>query len=165
LKKSFTLIEVLISIILFSILLIFLYQALEMTKKSNKFYSNKLTQIENKTKIKKLFFSDFRNKSSKIINLKDKEENSIIYFNTSNTFHNPFYTNIIYLVTKKHNLVRMECKNKFSKKKITDDYLQTCYIDNILQNIKNFNLQFTKSNNEQFVIYINNNKEYFFITE
>ena len=40
-KKSFTLLELIISITLFMIIVVFLYKTLDQTKHSNKLFSNK----------------------------------------------------------------------------------------------------------------------------
>ena len=58
-KKAFTLLEVLISITIFSIIIIFLYQSLEITQKSNNFYSDKLELKQDDNSLKKMFFLDF----------------------------------------------------------------------------------------------------------
>jgi len=153
-KKSFTLIEILISISLFSIIILFLYQSLNMMTNSNAFYSKKLDTKQKENNIKKILFLDIINKelnSSDVVFLKDRDENSILNFKTTNTYHNPFYQNITYMVSSNKNLLRIESKNKFEKEKLNDVFFDTSYIDIIDQNISKFK---ANQQNEKISIYI-----------
>jgi hypothetical protein len=155
-KKSFTLLEVLISISLFAIITIFLYQSLDITKKSNDFYSSKLEIKQDENRLKKLFFLDFINKSNKKNSLlkitKDNDENNIIQLQSTNIYHNPFYTNITYLVSKEKNLIRIESKNIFNPKKLNDSFFDTAYVDIIYQGVKELKV---KKIDKDILIYIN----------
>ncbi len=159
-KRSFTLVEMIISITLFSIVLVFLYKALDITKLSNQFYNKKLIQFEAKSDIKKLIFTDILNKDNNITMKIDKNKNTILQFNSSNTYHNPFYTNITYLISKNNNLLRLESKNKFNKNKIYN-FIDNSYIDIVDYNISKFKIAKNKTDNKSYVLYIkyNNNEQ------
>ncbi len=91
-KRSFTLIEILISIVLMVIIILFLYQALDITQKSNEFFTNKLSKQENKTKIKKVLFSDIiYSESNNTQLIEDKNKNTILQMKSSNTYHDSFF--------------------------------------------------------------------------
>ena len=152
--KAFTLIEMIISVTLFSIIIVFLYQTLDITQKSNKIYKKELWKIEKLQDIKILFFEDILNSTNLNI-LKDKNKNAILRFNSSNTFHNSFYTNILYIVSKENNLLRIESKIKYSKKTKTE-YLQNenRYIDTIQKNVKIFNVYHNEKNKNTYTIYL-----------
>lgn len=153
-KKSFTLVEMLVSITLFSIVLIFLYQALDMTKLSNKFYSDKLSNMKAKSDIKKLLFIDMLNKTDNNISIiQDKNENTVFKFKTTNIYHNAFYTNITYLVSKQNNLIRCESKDKFDKNKIYK-FVDSSYIDIVENNITKFKISPNKTNKNSYILYI-----------
>jgi len=137
-KSAFTLVEVLISIILFSMIVIFLYQALDITKKTNQFFSSKLEIKQNKNKLKEIFFLDLMNKIQTISTNKDNQGNSLVAFKSKYTYHNPFYQHITYLVTKKNNLVRIESKAPFDKEKLYDTFFDNAYIDILYRDIKRF---------------------------
>jgi len=139
-KKAFTLIEVLISITLFSIIVIFLYQSLEITQKSNNFYSDKLELKQDDNSLKKMFFLDFIHNDSNVTASFDSENNSILTFESSNTYHNPFYNYITYFVSKESNLIRIESKEKFENNKLSDMFFDTCYIDIVAKDIIKFKL-------------------------
>lgn len=154
--KSFTLIEMLISITLFSILIIVLYGALDISKRSNKIFSDKLEEYKKDIKIKRLLFEDFINSSKmkKIMISDDKDGNSIVRFETTNSFHNLFYNHITYRVTKKHNLFRIEQKYKPKTFRTNEDRR---YIDTILTNIDKFEVV-KDIKNKNIQIYIKYNK-------
>jgi hypothetical protein len=151
-KKSFTLIEVLVSIGLFSIIVFFLYQTLHTTRFSNKIFSTKVEQHLNKIKLTKLIIKDFL-LSTKVNISYDNEKNGIIMLQTSNTYHNAFYHNIVYLVTKKANLVRLESGKEFNKFKLNDNYFDQTYIDYIAKDIKQFKIA-RKKDKSAYIIYI-----------
>ncbi len=156
-KYGFTLIEILISISIFSIVIIFLYQTLDMTQKSNLFYSKKLTNKQNQNNIKKIFFLDLIHKSKNITTKLDKENNTIVTLQTTNTYHNPFYTNITYLVSREKNLLRIESKTKFNQSKLNDLFFDTSYIDTLDSNITTFKI--LEQKNKKIAIYIEKEKQ------
>lgn len=138
-KKAFTLVEILISITLFSIIVLFLYQTLDMTKKTNSFYSEKLTQLEENNRIKKIFFLDFiYKKDVDIVIDRDREQNSLLHFSSSNTYHNPFFTNITYMVSREKNLLRIESKEKFDKRLLNDKFFENSFIDIMYSDVEKF---------------------------
>jgi len=156
-KKSFTLIEMLISITLFSIIIIFLYDTLEQSKNSNIFYSKKLDELKNISKIKKLFFEDIVNKknNSKFSITPDKNKNSILHFQSKNSFHNPFYKYITYKIVDENTLVRIQSKTTF----------EGAFVDVVYENIIKFKVIENKDlkKKKSIVIYFEfeNEKSYF----
>ena len=160
-KKSFTLIEILISISLFSLIVLFLYKALDMTTKSNKFYHSKLEIEQNNNSIKKIIFIDLINRTTKDINIwEDKNKNSIITFKTLSNYHNPFYQNITYLISKNNNLIRIQSKTKIDKKlQINSTFLDNCYIDIFESNISIFKISHNKTDKKISFYIQKKNKE------
>jgi competence protein ComGF len=165
-KKSFTLMEVIISVVLLSIITTFLYQTLSMTKETSKFYKGQLDTLKQQNHIKFLMFEDIMNKEGNITKpLLDKNDNTIFTFQSSNTFHNPFSTYITYFVSRENNLIRCESKKKFDKNKIynfVEDKLT--YIDIVDKNVSKFQITPTKKDKNNLVVYIQygDNKEIFF---
>lgn len=151
-QTGFTLVEILVSISIFSIVILFLHRTLDMTQKSNKFYSNKLTQKQKENNVKKVFFLDLIHKNNKLSTKNDREKNSIVKFKSTNTYHNPFYENITYLVSKEKNLLRIESKELFDSKKLTDSFFKNSYIDIIDNNVTKFKVETQK--NKKIVFYI-----------
>ena len=164
-KKSFTLVEILISISLFSIIILFLYQTLDMTKKSNTFYSTKLDIKKNENSIKKIIFLDLIHKSKDINSTKttlDKEKNSIFQIKSANIYHNPFYENITYMVSKEKNLLRIESFDTFDRGKLTENFFNKSYIDTLDSNITKFKA--IVQNDKKIVFYLekDNNQKIIF---
>lgn len=152
-KKAFTLIEIIVSIGLFSIVILFLYETFDMTKNTDKFYNKKLEDITKSNHIKKTLFLDFMQKdqNSTIDIAIDRENNNIVQVQTTNYYHNPFFTNITYLVTKEKNLLRVESLDKFNKQKLNDQFFDNAYIDILDKNITKFK---ASKNNENVFFYI-----------
>jgi prepilin-type N-terminal cleavage/methylation domain-containing protein len=138
-KKGFTLIEILISIILFSIILIFLYEVLNSTQNHNKKYATQIEKFDSKYDTQFVLLEDILNLQKSLLLDVDRDENNILVFNTSNTFHNPFFTNVIYLVNRKNELLRIETNKKFNKDKIYS-LLESSYIDIVAKDIKKFKI-------------------------
>lgn len=79
-RKAFTLIELLISITILSIMMLFLYKSYASLNLSNKFYKNELSQIKDEQLIKKVVFLDFSlalSHSTTILN-QDKKEDMVL---------------------------------------------------------------------------------------
>jgi len=154
-KKAFTLIEILVSISLFMIIILFLYQALDMTQKSNNFFASKLEKRETEDYIKKILFLDMISKNNKITNnniITNKDKNSILLFTTSTIYHNPFYTNVTYMLSKNGDFLRIESKDRFNIKDLRDNFFDDAYIDILDKNITKLKMKVQK--NKQIVIYI-----------
>lgn len=152
-KKAFTLIEILISIVLLVIIVLFLYQALDLSTKSNKFFSQKLLIQEDKTKLKKIFFSDIVHCYSKKTKIsEDRDEKTIFQLKSTNTYHDSFYNHITYFISKEDNLIRCESKKIFNKEKLFDDFFDKAYIDIIATNVKNFKV--IQKDKKQHAIYL-----------
>jgi hypothetical protein len=161
-KKSFTLIEMMISISLFTLVLLFLYQSFDMTKKSNEFYALKLDSLKSNNDFKKLLTSDFfniiDNKSIKI--QRDKEDNTILGFQSNNAFHNSFYINITYFLSKDNELLRLESKEVFDKNNIYK-FVDNTYVDILKTEVKKFRVIKIKNKDknlfESYALYIEYN--------
>lgn len=150
--------EILIAISLFSIIVLFLYQTLDMTNKTNNFYSKKLDEKKEQNYIKQILFLDLLNKTDATSTIKkDRNGNSIFAFKSENTYHNPFYENITYFVTRENNLIRIESLIAFNKDKIDDNFLDNAYIDILYKDIEKFKLV---DNKKKIAFYIQKkNKE------
>jgi hypothetical protein len=152
-KTSFTLVEILISIVLLSIVVVFLYQTLDIVKKNTKLFDNKVVIQNDKTKLKMMFFKDIIQAiSSKTILKENKDKQSIFTLQTSNIYHNKFYQYVTYILSKKNNLIRIESKTVFDKNKLFDDFFDTAYIDIVATNILKFKV--TKKTTNSYAIYL-----------
>lgn len=161
-RKAFSLIEVLISIVLFSVILLFLYKALDITRQSNTFYEKKLNTLSIKNRIKTIIYEDIA-QSKEIEILFDKEGQSLIKLETSNLYHNSFNKYVTYIISSENNLIRIESANKFNEKEVLDSFFQNTYVDVLLRNIEKFNISQTKDNKNIYSFFIKDkSKKVFF---
>ena len=163
-KNSFTLIEMIISITLFSIIIIFLYSTLNITQKSNKIYKGELNKIIKKEDIKLLLFEDLITSETILIS-EDKNKNTILSFRSNNSYHNVFYTNILYIISKDNNLLRIESSLKYDKKKLSQfKNNKEKYVDIIQKDIKLFKVYKHKNKSVYTIQIISKDKKDLLIT-
>ena len=120
-KKAFTLIELLISIMILSILMLFLYKSYSGLNKSNKIFSQKIEKITSLQEIKKTFYLDFymaKYSTIKLLNQGQKED--VVFFQSSHSVHNRFEPNIAYIV-KENILYRLESLQEFKEYPLASD--------------------------------------------
>ena len=138
-KKSFTLLEVIISIGIFSILMIFFYKTLDQVSFSNNIFKEKEKSLYSNNRIYKIMLEDTL-ESSKVEVLKDKNKNSVLKLISTNTFHNPSYKNITYLIDASNTLVRIESKLEFLLDKTSSEFYKDIYVDKIKDEVIFFNI-------------------------
>ena len=138
-KKAFTLVEVLISITLFSIILLFMYKTLDMTNFSNKLFEDKIEKNMLQNSMKQILIEDILEASS-VLNLDETAEFLLLEIQSNNMYHDVFYKYIYYLVSREKNLLRIESLNKINFKNLTHESLENAYVDLLLKNIEIFSL-------------------------
>jgi len=155
LKRGFTLVEILISIVLFSIILVFLYEVLDSNSKHNKHYEKIIDNKIDNFLLEDIVLQDFLNSEGNITISEDKNKNSLISFKSSNTYHNPFYNYITYMLVNNEDvqeLVRLETKQIFKKTQI-NAILDSSYIDIVNKDVIKFIL--TKDiEQKKYMLYI-----------
>ena len=107
-KSAFTLMEMLISIAILSVMMVFLYGTLSSLQKSNKFYGNKLDTIRDSQAVSNTIFLDFSlvNPSNYEIIEESKAIDTVI-MQTSHSNHNRFMPYVAYVEREGH-LYRLE---------------------------------------------------------
>ena len=107
-SSAFTLIELMISVSILALIMLFMYKSVDQLQSSNRFYAKKIAIIDKKEKIKKLFFLDFTLIVDKKYRSELVEKNEErVFFQTQNSIHHRYNPYIAYLVTEKH-LYRVE---------------------------------------------------------
>lgn len=107
-KRGFTLIEMLVSISILSIMMLFLYKSYSSLNISNEIYKKEATKLISTDNIKKTLFLDFslaKNKSIKIENQEINED--FIFMQTANSNHRNYNPYVAYVV-KDSILYRLE---------------------------------------------------------
>ena len=108
-KRSFTLIELMISIVLTVIVVFFLYRALNIQEHTNMSLQKKGDILSKSDKLFSLIYRDFKEASKiQVINTFNKDYN-ILSFETKNSLHNIPFANVVYYINAKDKtLVRLE---------------------------------------------------------
>ena len=155
-KQAFTLMEILITITIFSFIVISLYKVINTTKTDIDSISLVADKQLQDNYQRTILMEDFI--ESKEISIETKDENSIVNLKSNNTYHNSLYMNILYILHK-GNLYRVESLKKISKDTINSIDNKNLFIDLIYSNIVSFIVEKGKENN--YLIYIKNktNKE------
>jgi prepilin-type N-terminal cleavage/methylation domain-containing protein len=112
-RKAFTLIEMMISVVIISIMMLFLYQSYNSLNKSNSFYALKSDAIKDEQMKKRVVYMDFalaHPSSVRILN-QDKNED-VIYLQSSNSLHRKYNPYIAYMI-KNNRLYRLESLKKY----------------------------------------------------
>lgn len=150
-KKAFTLLEVVISITLFMILIIFVYKTLDQTKHSNKIFEKQTKTIKDSNRLYNIFLEDIAESTQTLSISYDKDKNARLIFTSNNTYHNPYYTNIAYLISSNDKLVRIESKDKFKFANTSYEFYENAYVDVLLEDIEYFDI---KKDKKQYVLAI-----------
>ncbi len=147
-KKAFTLLEVMISITIFMIVLVFVYKVLDQTKLSNKRFAAKKEYIRDINYLSNVILEDvlerlLKNSKDETIKIEskfDKNKNSIVQFQSINTYHNIDFNHITYLVGQDNTFMRIESKKKFAFEKSAYEFFETknSYTDILLQDVEYF---------------------------
>ncbi len=122
-RAGFSLIELMVSISILSIMMLFLYQSYASLNKSNAFYKVEVDKIITKDRLKEILFLDFSlalHKSIKILN-QEKDED-IVFMQSSKSLHKNYNPYIAYVIKDKK-LYRLESLTKFKEYPFSSDAL------------------------------------------
>jgi len=112
-RRAFTLIELMISISILSIIMIFLYKSYSSLNRSNKFYEKEVLHIKKEELVKKVLFLDFALSLEKSVTILNQEKNQdIVFLQSSNSMHHRFNPYIAYIF-KDSKLYRLESLKEF----------------------------------------------------
>ncbi len=120
-KDAFTLIEMMVSIVILSIMMTFLYQSYASLNLSNDVLKKEVQGISNIQNIKKVIYLDFAlalHNSTKIQN-REKNEDAV-FLQSSNSVHKRFNPYIVYMV-KENKLYRLESLKKIESYELASD--------------------------------------------
>ena len=107
-RKAFTLVELMISVLLLSLIVTFLYQSVAQLQSSNVQFLNKTNSLQKRENLLKIFYNDFMNATS--IEWYDKGRDfDVIVMKTNNSFHNMSKPYVLYKVYRDDSkLMRIE---------------------------------------------------------
>jgi len=119
-KSAFTLIEMLISVSILSIMIIFLYKSYADLNNSNIIFMKEKERIKKYQAIKKVLFLDFTKKLSDIKILNQDTDIDIVFFKTSNSLHKRYDPYIGYVVNNGI-LYRLESLKEITRYPLPND--------------------------------------------
>ncbi|SFV54029.1 hypothetical protein MNB_SM-7-1002 [hydrothermal vent metagenome] len=107
-RGAFTLIEMMVAIVIFSLIVISLYKSYDALKESNQKYSKITEEMEHLWRIKRVLYLDFALTLKSNVKVLNQERNrDIVLLQTSNSIHNRFNPFVAYVV-KNGVLYRLE---------------------------------------------------------
>jgi prepilin-type N-terminal cleavage/methylation domain-containing protein len=157
-KKGFTLIELMISITILSIIMLFLYKTYADMNVSNKIYLENKNKLDKFEKIKKITFIDLLtalNGSIKVV--KENKNRDILFMQTPNSLHRRIMPYVTYIV-KHSKLYRVETLYPFSNPSNTKNSIDVDFIGSV----RKFRIYSSKDkNNSMYLLDIefSNNKK------
>jgi len=166
-KKAFTLIELLISVSIISIMIVFLYKSYASLNFSNRIYAKKVKDIKAHQIKKKIIFLDFSLKINKDIKILNQDrENDIVFFQSTNSIHKRYNPYVAY-IAKKNKLYRLESLKEFNTYPLPNESLfDIDYFGEIDEfRVYNSNLNTTKnaktdiSSSKSYLVHVNFKKE------
>lgn len=105
-RKAFTLIELMISILILSILMIFLYKSYAGLNKSNKIFQSETEKLSRFELLKKTIYLDFILAQNITIKNQEKIED-LLFLQTTHSIHNRINPYVAYIIKEKK-LYRLE---------------------------------------------------------
>ncbi len=155
-RKAFTLIELMISISILSIIMLFLYKTNSSLHKSNIFYKKEVLHIQKEELLKKIIFLDFSvalPKSIMILNQKKNED--IIFLQSKNSIHRRYNPYIAYIF-EKDKLYRLESLKKFTTYPLDAD---SKFDIDYLGDVKSFRVYVSQIIKKDYLIHIDFKKD------
>jgi len=120
-KNGFTLIELMISIVILSIIMLFLYKSYSSLNKSNKVFSESISSVGKVQKIKNIMFLDFSMSKSGSIDIQNQDaKNDVVFLQTLNSIHDRVNPYVAYIFKDKH-LFRLESLKKYTGYPLSTD--------------------------------------------
>jgi len=145
-RKAFTLVELMISIVLLSLIITFLYQSVAQLQSSNVQFLKKTDKLQVRESLLELLYNDFINASS-VQWIEKENDYDVILIQTSNSFHNMSQPFVRYKVYKENShLKRIE-----SPLEKTDFINNVFRFNDIIEKVKSFKVY---ENKGHYLIYV-----------
>jgi prepilin-type N-terminal cleavage/methylation domain-containing protein len=141
-RHAFTLIEMLVSITILSIMMIFLYKSYAQMNQANSVYETKASLAQNLFAKKKTLFLDFTLAHAGSISIHNQDKHSdVVFMQTSHSLYGRIEPYVAY-IKKANHLYRIESKFPFKEYPLTSD---TNFFGDSLGEVDTFRLYKNKS--------------------
>ena len=148
-RRGFTLIEMMISIAILSVMMLFLYKSYNALNRSNALYKTKADAVKTLELKKKVIFLDFSLALFDTYKIINQEKNTdIVFLQTSNSIHKRYNPYIAYIM-KNEKLYRLESLKGFSDYPLPAD---SVFDVDYLGEIKTFRTYKSKTDKTTFLI-------------
>jgi len=148
-RKAFSLVEMIISVILLGIIVVFLYETVSNLERTNRIFSDNETSLSKKERILDLLYEDIFLANS--LNIKGID-NSLVSIQTSNTLFDIAQPNVTWLVVREKNtLLRFESTKEFEK--MSSDNSDYYHISKVGENCEIFKV-YQSNKKENILIHI-----------
>ena len=150
-KKAFTIIEVLVSVVLLGLISLFIASTISQTKGNNKLFENRVKNDKKLESLVDILYDDIY--FSKSITVEGLKKYSLLHVKSKNSIYGIDEPYMIWLVLKdKNRIIRME-----SAKKITlplqDNMKKFVFIDEGMKNCEHFTVNISK-NKKRILLYL-----------
>ncbi len=151
-KKGFTLIELIISIVILSILMLFLYKSYASLNRSNTIFSQEIKKIQKSEKIKKALYLDLTTAEASSTTIFNQSRDFDVFFlQTTHSVHDRIHPYVAYVVNDKK-LYRLESLKPFKEYPFGAD---SEFIADFLGDVKTFRLYRAKaSKSEVYLVHL-----------
>lgn len=156
-RKAFTLIELMISIVILSILMLFLYKSYAGLNKSNKIFQEEVQKISKIKLLKKTIYLDYSlainsDSNGSIVQILNQDRNEdAVFMQTSHSVHNRVNPYVAYVV-KENKLYRLESLKKFKEYPLSSD---SEFVVDELGAVKSFRVyKSKKANKELYLVHV-----------
>jgi len=151
-KKSFTLIEVLISVTILSIIFFYLSGFLKNLNKTADVMNSLSDSRKAKETVLKVLYYDLLNADK--VSLEQKKNKTYVKLSTSNSLHGMAHP-YVYWYVKKGALIRAETPKEYNVSMQNGNY----YLDKLALNVKIFKIY---KNNGKYFVYLDDKKPIYF---
>jgi len=110
-RRAFTLVELMVSVVILSIMMLFLYKSYSGLSKSNKIFETEVQKVSKHEKIKELLYLDFTLANTITIQNQDNKED-VVFLQTLSSIHRRIKPYVAYIVKEK-TLYRLESHRAF----------------------------------------------------
>jgi len=153
-KRSFTLIELLISVVILSILFLALSNVIAYLSNSSEFIKKKYFSIKDEKIYLKVLYYDILNADE--VGIKSSGNYTVLRLHTKNSLYSISMPYVMWYVSKKENsLMRLESPQKINIQNLGENF----YLDKFAQNVKIFKIY--KKDGKYFV-YVKTKKPVYF---
>ena len=150
-KKAFTLVEVLVSIVLLGLISLFIASTISQTQNNNKLFENRVNNDKKLESLIDILYDDIY--YSETISVRGLKKYSILYLKSKNSIYDIDEPHIVWLVLKdKNRLIRIESAKKIALP-IKDGMRKFAFIDEGIKNCEHFTVNIAK-NKKKILTYL-----------